>query len=326
MILAGDVGGTKVNLALFRVEKERLVPCVVKSYPSHEYSSLVDVISALLKDSREPVTAAAFGIAGPVDEGKARLTNLGWEVVAGDIARHLNLPAVRLLNDLEATAYGTQHLSESDVLVLQRGEPRRHAPIAVIAAGTGLGEGGLVWDGRHYRALPSEGGHADFAPRNAVEVDLLRFMLARFDHVSCERLVSGPGIVEIYDFHRSRAACEEPAWLKERLAAEDPAAAISAAAMEGADDVCVKTLDTFVSLYGAEAGNLTLKLLARGGLYVGGGIAPKIQKTMQQGGFTAAFVDKGRYRALLEQIPVYLILNQLTALLGAAHSALIPHD
>ncbi len=326
MILAGDVGGTKVNLSYFRTEGGRLVQSVSRSYPSQDYASLVEVIAAMQRDAPETVTAAAFGIAGPVEEGRASLTNLPWQVDASDIARHLNLPAVRLLNDLEATAYGALHLSAEDVLVLQEGEPKPRAPIAVIAAGTGLGEGGLIWDGRRYRALPSEGGHADFAPRNTEEIELLRHFLAKYDHVSCERLISGPGMVEIYEFCRERSAEEEPAWLRERFAAGDAAAEISRAGMERKDSICRHALDLFVSVYGAEAGNLALKLLARGGVYIGGGIGPKLRAKLQEGGFVSAFSDKGRFRGLLGKIPVKLILNQQTALLGAAHMATVEHD
>jgi glucokinase len=206
---------------------------------------------------------------------------------------------------------------------LNRGTPKPHGPIAVIAAGTGLGEGGLVWDGSRYLALPSEGGHADFAPRTELEIDLLRYMLQKHHHVSNERLLSGPGLYETYRFFRSRAEHDEPKWLRDQIALGDASAVVSQAALERKDGVCEQALEMFVSLYGAEAGNLALRLLSTGGVYIGGGIAPKILVKLQEGSFMKAFTAKGRHAELLREIPVHVILNDQIALLGAAHYAVM---
>jgi glucokinase len=326
MILAGDIGGTKTNLAYFSDEGDRLVLNTFKSYVSREFSSLEEVIGRFTREHSAGITHAAFGIAGPIVNGTSKLTNLGWHVDAKQVASHLHLGSVGLLNDLEATSYGTLHLAEGEKVVLREGTPRPGAAVAVIAAGTGLGEGGLVWDGRRYRSLPSEGGHTDFGPRTELEMDLLRFLRTKHDRVSYERVVAGPGIVNLYEFFRRRAGHPEPEWLTAEMKQGDPSAAISKAGSEGKDDVCVQVIDLFVSLYGAEAGNLALKILATGGVYVGGGIAPKILKKMQEGSFIESFDSKGRYADLLRKIPIYVVLNDRTALMGAAHYALVMND
>ncbi len=325
MILAGDIGGTKTNLAYYDVEGEYLVPRLTKSYQSSSFKSLNEVVRALQREHPAEITGAAFGIAGPIVDGRSKLTNLGWDVDGRDIAADLKLRHVGLLNDLEATAYGTLRLAENEKVTLQKGTAQAHRAIAVIAAGTGLGEGGLVWDGEHYRAIPSEGGHTDFAPRNDLEIELLQFLLTKYRRVSYERIVAGPGMLNLYEFFRRRSSSPEPAWLTAKMKTGDPAAAISQAGMDGADPVCVQVLDLVVSLYGAEAGNLALKLLATGGVFVGGGIAPKILTKIQQGTFVESFVRKGRYQSLLEQMPIHLVLNDKTALVGAAHYAVVMH-
>jgi glucokinase len=326
MILAGDIGGTKTNLAYFSPEGDRLVLSTFKSYVSRDFGSLEEVIDRFTHEHSASITHAAFGIAGPIVDGTSKLTNLGWHVDAKKVASHLRLGSVGLLNDLEATSYGTLRLAEGEKVVLREGTPRPQAAIAVIAAGTGLGEGGLVWDGRRYRSLPSEGGHTDFGPRNELEMDLLRYLRTKYDRVSYERVVAGPGILNLYEFFRSRADYAEPDWLTTRMKKSDPSAAISRAGSEGKDPVCVQVIDLFVSLYGAEAGNLALKILATGGVYVGGGIAPKILRKMQEGGFVDSFVSKGRYTDLLRRVPIYIVLNDRTALMGAAHYALVMND
>ncbi len=274
------------------------------------------------KDIPAQITGAAFGVAGPIVEGRSKLTNLDWEVAADEIQEGLQLRHVGLLNDLEATAYGVLNLPAKDRRTLQHGETLKHAAIGVIAAGTGLGEGALIWDGKRYRAVPSEGGHADFAPRNELEMDLLRFLLTKFKRVSYERVLSGPGFSNLYEFFRSRSHEPEPAWLTEQITADPtPAAAISRAGLERTDPVCVQVLDLFVSLYGAEAGNVALRFLATGGMYIGGGIAPKILPRIQEGGFLEAFTFKGRHSPLLKSMPLYVVLNDKIALYGAAHYA-----
>jgi glucokinase len=321
MILAGDLGGTKTNLAYFTQKGDFLDLEMVKSYPSREYKALGDIVTQLRTSHPSDITAAAFGIAGPVFHGKSRITNLGWEVDARELASLLGLPAVGLLNDLEATAYGTLRLKRNDSVVLNPGIPQAHGAIAVIAAGTGLGEGGLIWDDQRYRALPSEGGHTDFAPRTELEMDLLRYLLRKHKHVSYERLISGPGLYDMYQFFRLLTDHPEPEWLREQLSSVDPSAAVSQAGLDKKDTACERALDMFVTLYGAEAGNLALKLLATGGVYIGGGIAPKILPKLHERYFLEAFFGKGRYEEFMKKLPVSVIVNDRTALLGAAHYA-----
>jgi glucokinase len=321
MILAGDIGGTKTNLALFDHAHGELLMRESRSYASHEFPSLNAVLNAFRGECPQEITAAAFGIAGPVVGGHCKLTNLGWEMDAEDLRTDLGNGPVELINDLQAMSYGTLHLADNERVVLQEGDAQRHGAVAVIAAGTGLGEGALVWDGRHYRAIASEGGHSDFSPRNPLEADLLKFLAATFGHVSWERILSGPGLFSLYEFHRARSATAEPAWLAEEIRRGDPAAAVSQAGLAGKDRVCVEALDLFVSLYGAEAGNLALKFLGTGGVYVGGGIAPKILPQLRSGRFIDSFAGKGRFNSMLRRIPVSVILNDRIALFGAAHVA-----
>jgi glucokinase len=326
MIFAGDIGGTKTNLGLFSREGGRLHLRHFRSFPSQEYSSLTDIVREFRKEVTSPVSAAAFGIAGPVIDGRTETTNISWVVDSRELAEQLGIPKAGLINDLEATAYGILELEKKDLVVLNQGIPREHGAIAVIAAGTGLGEGGLFWDGERYRAIASEGGHSDFAPRNDLEIDLLRFLLGRYSRVSYERAVSGPGLYSLYEFFRSRTSEAEPAWLAREIREGDPSAAVSQAALSGKDKTAGRSLETFVSLYGAEAGNLALKLLATGGLFVGGGIAPKILDWLKRGPFLDAFMTKGRYTPLLKNIPVSVVLNDKTALLGAGHFAVLEQE
>ena len=248
MILSGDIGGTKTNLAYYDIQGSALVPVFVKSFPSQEYGALTDVLSILKRDNPQRITAAAFGAAGPIVEGHCRLTNLAWEVDSKEIADALGLKKVGLINDLAATAYGVLRLDRNDIVTIQEGTPQREGTIGVIAAGTGLGGGALVWDGKSYRAVPSEGGHADFAARNPLELDLVRFLLPTYEHVGVERLVAGPGIVNIYRFFRARSGSPEPQWLTHSMSEGDPSAAISYAGLEGKDALCVQTLDLFTFL------------------------------------------------------------------------------
>lgn len=323
MILAGDVGGTKTNLASFTVEGGQLVRGRFSTYRNSEYRSLGAILQEYQKENGDRIERAAFGIAGPVINGRCETTNIPWVVDARELAACVGLPSVGLINDLEATAYGILRLSESDTLILNAGSARSHGTIAVIAAGTGLGEAGLIWNGRRYQALASEGGHTDFAPRNDLEIDLLRYLLTKYKRVSYERVVSGMGIVNLYHFFRARMASPEPKWLTDEMMTGDPAAAISHAALAGKDEACVRAMELFVSLYGAEAGNLALKLLAAGGVYVAGGIAPKILPLLQQATFIDAFTTKGRLSDLVKAMPVYVVLNDKIALHGAAHYALM---
>ncbi len=321
MILAGDIGGTKTRLAFFTVAGERLQSLGEETFLSRHYGGLEEIVRAFVSRQQLAVTHSGFGIAGPVKHGRCETTNLPWVVDARQLASQLGIASVALLNDLEANAYGVVTLEAKDFMVLNPGALDADGNAAIIAAGTGLGEAGFYWDGAQHHPFACEGGHADFAPRNELETELLRYLLTRFAHVSYERVLSGPGLYNIYQFLRDTGRGEEPAWLSEELRQQDPAATISQAALSGRCALCVQALDLFVSLYGAEAGNLALKVMATGGLYVGGGIAPKIMQKLQDATFMQAFTAKGRMQPLLEAIPVRVILNDKTALLGAAHCA-----
>jgi len=319
MILAGDVGGTKTALALF--EEGRDAPIREATLPSHEFPSLEAVVVRLLEAGPTGrIDAACFGVPGPVVGGRAVTTNLPWVIEEGDLARAIGVPRVKLVNDLEAAGYGMLDLGATEMATLQAGNPRP-GNRALIAAGTGLGEAILAWDGRRHTAVASEGGHVDFAPRNDREVELLRFLARESDHVSYERVLSGPGLHNVYRFLRQSAGEREPTWLTEKLASGDPSAVISEVALAAADRVCVESLDLFVAVYGAEAGNLALKALALGGVYVGGGIAPRIRAKLADGRFVAAFRAKGRLASLMVSIPVVLALDPRAPLLGAARVA-----
>ncbi|PIQ83669.1 MAG: glucokinase [Candidatus Omnitrophica bacterium CG11_big_fil_rev_8_21_14_0_20_63_9] len=318
MILAGDVGGTKTNLALCTSHDGRVTPISQRSFPSQQYPGLETILEEFLESHTRDLTGACFGIAGPVVDGRSHPTNLPWLVDVRVLQRTLGLDSVELINDLEATAYGVQTLPEEAFTVLNAGDPQPHGTLAIIAAGTGLGEAALIWNGHRYQAIASEGGHADFAPRNELEMELLRYLVKQFGHASYERLLSGPGKVSIYQFLKETGHGEEPAWLTEVLAHGDPSPVISEMALNGRSELCVKALKLFTSIYGAEAGNLALKYLARGGVYLGGGIAPKMLPLLQDGTFMQAFMDKGRLAVLLSRIPVRVILEERTALYGAA--------
>ncbi len=321
MILAGDVGGTNTRLALFEMAGDHRRLVVEATFPSREHASLETVLRRFVSGQPRPVTLACFGIAGPVRHGRSEATNLPWVVDSRQLARELGLEKVGLINDLEANAYGIAVLGPKDTVVLNAGAPDAEGNAAIISAGTGLGEAGLYWDGRQHRAFATEGGHASFAPRNPLEMDLLRYLLTQFEHVSFERVLSGPGLLNLYRFLRDTGRGEEPVWLADRLRRQDPSAVIAQVALDGESPLCAQALDVFVSLYGAEAGNLGLKVMATGGVYIGGGIAPKILRKLRDATFLEAFTGKGRMKPLLEAMPVRVILNDKTALLGAARYA-----
>jgi glucokinase len=317
MILAGDVGGTKVDLALFEFIEGSLNVVREKRYPAREYSGLKEIVKEFL--SADAPTAACFGVPGPVRDGRLRLTNLPWTLDSHELSQTLKIQHVFLINDLQAHGYGIAELKPSQICVLSEGDARQIGNRALISAGTGLGECFMIWDGRDYVPYPSEGGHSDYAPRNEDEIDLLRFLKQKYNgRTSFERVVSGQGLTNVYEFLREVRGLEEPVWLAERLAVEDPNAVIAELALKAKSEICEKALDMFVSAYGAEAGNLALKVLAVGGLYVGGGIAPKILEKLKDGAFMKAFTDKGRLSQLLINTPVRVILESRTALLGAA--------
>jgi glucokinase len=322
MILAGDIGGTSTRLAFFEVMAGHLRLVVEQTYPSREHRGLDEIVTRFVAAHELPVECACFGIAGPVKHGRAETPNLAWVVDAKNLARGLGLPTVGLINDLEANAHGVAELEVKDFVVLNAGAPDAAGNAAIISAGTGLGEAGFYWDGQQQHPFACEGGHADFAPRNELEVELLRYLLTKFERVSYERVLSGPGLHQIYQFLRDTGRGEEQASLVDEMQRQGPSAAISQAAHEGTCQLSVDALDLFVSLYGAEAGNLSLKLMATGGVFVGGGIAPKIIEKLKGKAFMEAFTAKGRLKPLLETIPVRVILNEKTALLGAARYAL----
>ena len=324
MILAGDVGGTKVHLALYSFESGRLRPVRDQRFPAHEYPTLDAVVNAFLDEpglegTRGQILAACFGVPGPVRDGRLKLTNLPWVLDAREMRKSLGVEHIFLINDLEANGYGIPELAPESVFTLLPGDPAGVGHRGLIAAGTGLGQALLIWNGRAYLPVPSEGGHADFAARNDREVRLLNFLRQSLNgRVSWERVVSGIGIKNVYAFLRDGEKLEEPQWLRDRMANEDPNAVIGACAEDGSSELCVETMKMFCAAYGAEAGNLALKVLAMGGIYLGGGIAPKMLKTLGDGEFKKAFLDKGRLSPLLQTIPVRVILDDSCALLGAA--------
>lgn len=317
MILAGDVGGTKVHLALYDFIDGELKILRNKIFPAKEYAGLEAIVSEFVV--AEKITAACFGVPGPVRDGRLRLTNLPWTLDSRELSTSLKIDYVFLINDLQANGYGIAELGPDQVYTLSEGDARQIGNRALISAGTGLGESFLIWDGRDYVPYPSEGGHADFAPRNEDEFDLLRFLRQKYNgRVSFERVVSGQGITNCYEFLREVRGLEEPVWLAERMTQEDPNAVITDCALKAKSEICEKALDLFVSAYGAEAGNLALKVLSVGGLYLGGGIAPRILEKLKDGTFLRAFTDKGRLSQLLVNMPVRVILESRTALIGAA--------
>ena len=319
MFLAGDIGGTKTNLAIYAYEADRLVAKRIASYPSKDHGALADIIRTFLDGNSSDVHQACLGVAGPVKSGVVQVTNLPWVVDAAALQAELNFQGVSLLNDLEANAYGINTLLPQELLALNpKANPRQVGNRALIAAGTGLGEAGMLWDGVTHRPFASEGGHASFAPNDSRGDELLTFLRQEYGHVSWERVLSGLGMKNLYRFFRLRSGEIEPEWLAAQLLHGDLGAVVTQAGLAGKDPVCTDALDCFTRNYGSEAGNLALKMLALGGVYIGGGIAPKMLPKMQSALFLDAFYGKGRMNPLLQSMPVYVILNDKTALQGAA--------
>ncbi|MFY9853913.1 MAG: glucokinase [Terracidiphilus sp.] len=317
MILAGDVGGTKVHLALYDFIDGKPKASRDERYAAKDYSGVEEIVKEFL--GAQTVTAACLGVPGPVRDGRLRLTNLPWTLDSRELSASLGVNHVFLINDLEANGYGINELGPDQIFTLSEGDPSQIGNRALIAAGTGLGEALLIWNGRSHVPYPSEGGHADYAPRNEDEIDLLRFLKQKYNgRISQERVVAGMGLTNIYEFLREVRGVDEPAWLATRMVAEDPNAVITELALAAKSEICEKALDMYVSAYGAEAGNLALKLLSVGGVYVGGGIAPRIIEKLKDGRFMKAFTDKGRLSQLLVNMPVRIILDSRAALLGAA--------
>jgi glucokinase len=326
MILAGDIGGTKTVLALFEPDGDGLRLVRDATFPSREHATFEEILSKFTGQGPIPtVEGACFGVAGAVMDGRVTTTNLPWTLEEEILAATLKAPKATLLNDLEAAAYGTLHLSLEEKHVLNPGTSRRRrGNIAVIAAGTGLGEAILFYDGQKYQPLASEGGHADFAPQSDVEIELQKYLRQKFGgHVSYERVLSGPGFFNVYSFFRDSGHAPEPDWLAEKLRAGDPSAVVAATGLAGQDENCVATLDLFSTIYGAEAGNLALKALAVGGVFVAGGIAPKLLPALTRNdAFLRGFFAKGRFTDLMKNLHVSVALNPRAPLIGAAYYAL----
>lgn len=326
MILAGDVGGTKVHLALYSFVHGHLEHVRDEKFPAHQFSSLDGVVNRFLAGdektpavNKEAIAAACFGCPGPVREGRLKLTNLPWTLDVHELSRALSIHNVFLINDLEANGYGIPELEGDKIFTLHAGDGSAVGHRGLVSPGTGLGEALLIWDGKHHRPIPSEGGHADFAPRTDREIAMLQYLRRMLNgRVSVERVVSGIGIKNIYAYLRDVEKLDEPQWLRDRMAAEDPNAVIGQCAEDGSSSICFETMKTFAAAYGAEAGNVALKVLSMGGIYLGGGIPPRILKTLQNGAFISAFLDKGRLSPLLQAVPVRVILDDACALLGAA--------
>jgi glucokinase len=323
MILAGDIGGTHARLAFFDADQGKLRLVSATVFPSRDYGSLDEILRKLVSTTNLKPDLACFGIAGPVRDGKVEASNLPWIIESAKLANELHIPRAILINDLEAGAWGIAALEAKDLTVLNPGAENAVGNRAVIAAGTGLGEAGMYWDGTKHNVFACEGGHCDFAPRNELEIDLLVYLKAQFGRVSYERVLSGPGLVNVFDFLRDTGRGTAPKALLDEMHESDPAAAVSRAAISGDCPIAEQALDIFVSIYGAEAGNLALKVLATGGVYIAGGIAPKIAARMSGPLFLHAFLDKGRLRPVLASMPVNLINNDQLALLGAARCALV---
>jgi glucokinase len=324
MLLTGDIGGTKTDLAIFTADGNLQLQRQA-TFKSSNYPNLEVIIQEFLTDTPGSIDKAVFGVAGPVVKGESHITNLPWHITESSLKGVLNTPSVKLLNDLEAIAYALPHLSNQDLSLLN---PDYATPAqghkAIIAPGTGLGEALLVYQNGDYQAIASEGGHADFAPTTLLEIELLKYLLGKHNHVSYERVCSGgSGIPNIYAYLKQNGYAEESPYITVALKnASDPTPVIIQAALKEECDLCVATLNVFVKILGSEAGNLALKVMATGGVYLGGGIPPRILPKLKDGTFMAAFVKKGRFSKMLSRLPVYVILSEQPALLGAAHYAL----
>jgi glucokinase len=345
MILAGDIGGTKTYLALYQWKQERVESIREEKFYNADFESFEEILSEFLnppddqsdtdgfeddpdedslsdetpKIPDEPIDAACFGVAGPITDNRCRATNLPWVIDGNTLTTHLSVPKVQLLNDVEAMAHGILILRPEET-ELVNGQPQSEGTKVLIAPGTGLGESILYWEGNRHHPMPSEGGHASFAPTSDLEIDLLRYIRTNFLHVSVERVLSGEGLYLIYQFLRDTKK-NEPTWFAELLPTGNPPALISEAALKGKPEICVQALELFVSILGSEAGNLALKALSRGGVYLGGGIVPRIVPLLRNKRFTQSFIAKGRFKRLLEGIPVHVVLNDQAGLLGAASVA-----
>ena len=323
MILAGDIGGTNARLAYFQPQNGHLRLISERVFPSREHSEFGEIVTQFLDDSHTRPEVACFGIAGPVRNGRVETSNLPWVIEQSRLAKQIHLPATLLINDLEASAWGIGALAPEDLVALNHVSGPVCGNQAVIAPGTGLGEAGLFWDGTRHNVFACEGGHTDFAPRSDLQIELLRYLQKRFGHVSYERVLSGPGLVNVYEFLRDTGSARSSPELDGSLQKGDPAAAISRAALDRSSALAEKALDLWITVFGAEASNLALKAMATGGLFLAGGISPKILPKLTGPLFMEAFLDKGRMRPLMEGIPVQVVTNEKAGLLGAARCAAV---
>jgi glucokinase len=315
-ILAADIGGTKTNMALYQADNEGLKLVSQKRYVSKDYPALTDIIGDFSGGKLPDRISAA--VAGPVIDGKSKLTNLPWQLDSAAMSKDMNTP-VCFINDLEATAYGMAGLGENELATLAAGDPGSHGNIAIVAPGTGLGEAGLFWDGQRYHPFATEGGHSDFAPRNPIDIEIFHFLQRQYGHVSWERVISGMGIKNIFHFLTDDRKEQIPEWLSQRLQDGDPAAVISQSALLHEDLVCAQTMELFVRYLATESASLVLKLMATGGLYLAGGIPPKILPLLQSESWTRNFDNNGRMHDLSDRVPVHVVLNDKMALQGAAY-------
>lgn len=324
MILAGEIGATRTRLAAFETEGSRLNCVVEKTYPSQKHEGLAGLMADFIKTEGIPVHSACFGVAGPVRGGRSKISNLPWIIDARELTKQLKLNSVGLLNDLEAYAYGIDGLDSKDFIPLSDGSEDADGNRAVISAKTGLGMAGLYWDGFRHHPFACEGGHADFAPRNELQTELLVYLQKKYGRISCERILSGPGIKNIYDFLRDAHKAEEPDWLRAQIgAAPDPPALISQLALEGKSAICDQAMSIFVSVFGAQTGNCALNFMSTGGIFIGGSIAAKIVPKMKDPVFMESFLDKGRMGALLKDVPVKIVINDDCGMIGAARYTLV---
>jgi glucokinase len=323
MILAGDIGGTNARLAYFQPQNGRFQLVSERVFPSRDHRGLGEIVTQFLDESGTRPEAACFGIAGPVRNGRVETSNLPWVIEQSVLANQIHLAATLLINDLEASAWGIGALGIEDLVTLNPGAGSVAGNQAVVAPGTGLGEAGLFWDGSRHHVFACEGGHTDFAPQGELQIELLRYLTKRFGHVSYERILSGPGLVNVYEFLCAHGCGKESAELFAAMGAGDPAAAISQAALSGNDSLAGKALDLWIAVYGAETSNLGLKIMSTGGLFLAGGISPKILPKLKGSLFMEAFLDKGRMRPLVDAMPVHVVTNEKAGLLGAARCAAV---
>jgi len=319
--LAGDIGGTKTHLAIVEENVGKIETIEERIFPSRHYSNFYLIIKKFLKNNGLKIVKACFGIAGPIRDGKSRTTNLPWLIERETLKQELNITNVELINDLEANVYGLNMLKDEELYPINKGDPDVKGTLAMISIGTGLGEAGVFCDKKGYTPFPSEGGHADFAPADDLQYELFKFLKKKFGHVSCERILSGPGLYDLYLFMvETDKEKEDPETLKAIQTAHSPQLILEKGA-SGESRACKRTLDVFISIYGSEVGNLVLKILALRGVFLGGGLAPKILDRIKEEDFFSAFTNKGRFSKLLRSVPIWVVLNENAALLGAMYYA-----